>query len=1185
MKKELNQEELRNLVYKDELTRVHNLRYFREQIPQYLVQAKEQGWDVAFLMLDIDHFKEVNDNYGHPAGDSALVHFTKLLTKKIQDQGLTIRYAGDEFVLLIPRIDKQTARKIAEDIQRKLANSPVSVNEDKLPLQCSIGISLFPQDGKNLKTLLEKADRALYVAKEQGKNRIVITPDTGKLLTPSKLNSILDAPYIVGRDKLIETLEKHLSPKSDPEFFPVLMGGEGTGKSRLLHHAQEAANKKLDYTLFAKGYPFWQSDMYGGAFSALGSLFEQQSSISDKVFSGLDPKYRRLLKPYISSWYLKDLESQDEAQESDGLTLFEALTQTFFILRELGSGAVLLDDIDQIDTPSLQLFSSQYGSGEEGSLYFVSTIRSSDLTVSEEKLLSLLEAMPELSTANKVEQMILEPLQIENIHQLAGHLFDGKTLPHESALVLQRNSAGSPIFIVEALSTLLLDGKIFAAQDKWDLSQVQPEDIPDNLTDMIKNRILRLDKETIEILKVASILGEKINVNQLAEMSKLKVHQVLNSMKIAQRALLLEESPNPDEYIFTHRSTRSVLYSQIKETERRRYHARAVDLEQKASTESPERIVGKLAYHFHNAGQLEKAVDMFSTLKNQMDSVHISKGTRRILQKRIHSVSLAKESPLEAEDMSTALMIGRTFRSSLQNMRLYPKENENVRNSIKQFMNHLVPFLAEKTEALALSVTQENVLFNGQPLPPYHEDIRLTQDLYITMNSYGLQGILFLHGVTQDEVINFLEIFKRLPEETIGHWDSLLDQLRISHIFPDRKVFVAVGERKVFLDEHKLYARTEELDDEGAPTPPGAPGQTEKVDDQQMGQMRELLDQFAREKQELIVAIKSSDIRERDIQGLMNLLSQPKLGDLSSAVRIPEAVIPPKPTFSGEAGSGRYADIKPDRELVEEIANDLTLAFDDLSSPDAEIQAKAASWLAIQDPIKLADVGFSVITSDIPLKYRRLAAGVIKKAGTTATEEFFRKINVGMHIVPLIKALRVCDIFSDNPELVRVLRDISLKGAPEVIPPIVNSLKQIPGKKADALLLEIFTKSSGRGKWEIIPLFAKREMKQAIPILAEYIRPVKKWEKEENISLQEDICRTLGVFRSLDAADALIAAVNPPGFGSPNRAKPDTIRATAAWALTQLPKNPEVDRIVEKLKRDKSDYVRKAAELSEIFRE
>ena len=69
------------------------------------------------------------------------------------------------------------------------------------------------------------------------------------------------------------------------------------------------------------------------------------------------------------------------------------------------------------------------------------------------------------------------------------------------------------------------------------------------------------------------------------------------------------------------------------------------------------------------------------------------------------------------------------------------------------------------------------------------------------------------------------------------------------------------------------------------------------------------------------------------------------------------------------------------------------------------------------------------------------------------------------------------------------------------------------------------------------------------------------------------------------AADALIAAVNAPGFGSPNRAKPDTIRATAAWALTQLPKNPEVDRMVEKLKQDRSDYVRKAAELSEIFRE
>ena len=147
----------------------------------------------------------------------------------------------------------------------------------------------------------------------------------------------------------------------------------------------------------------------------------------------------------------------------------------------------------------------------------------------------------------------------------------------------------------------------------------------------------------------------------------------------------------------------------MNEGERRHYHDQAAKIEKMYAANSSERIVGRLAYHFHNAGQLAKAAEMFSSLKNQMNAVHISRGSRNILKKRIHSVSMAKESVLDTEALSEALMIGRTFRSAIQNLRLYPKENENVKNSLRQFMNHLTPFLAEKTEVLSLSLTPETI--------------------------------------------------------------------------------------------------------------------------------------------------------------------------------------------------------------------------------------------------------------------------------------------------------------------------------------------------------------------------------------------------------------------------------------------------------------------------------------------
>jgi diguanylate cyclase (GGDEF)-like protein len=1184
----LRDQDLQALVYTDELTRIHNLRYFREQIPLFLEEAGEKGWTVALLMFDIDDFKHVNDRYGHPVGDQALVHFTEIISREIAPDGRAIRYAGDEFVLVIPQADKVNAAKIGEDIQQNIDKTPLRVNNQELTIKCSIGVSVYPQDGENLKTLFEKADEALYVAKEQGKSKIVITPDSGRLLTPSKLNSILKAPYIVGRDNLVEFLDDHLSPEGNAFVFPVLIGGEGTGKTRLMKYARDTAQKKLGFTLYAKGYPFWQSELYGAVFSALGALFEQQRTLSDRVFSKLDDKYRLSLKPQLPAWHAKEIKLAGTASETDNMILFEALTQTFFILRETGDGAVLLDDVDKIDTPSLQFFSSQFGISESGSLHFLSSLRSQDLTISEEKLLSLMEAMPELTTGNKVQKLELKPLQAEHIDQLTAKLFEGKTLSEASAKALLASSSGSPLFIVEALSILLLKGLISAPEDEWDLSRVKPKDIPSGLNDMLKERLTSMSGEAINILKMAAVLGEKINVPQLARMSKLKVQQILNALSDAQRALIIEEGPNPDEYVFSHHIGRAVLYSLIGEEERRQYHVRAAELEQEYGTQSPERIVGRLAYHFHNAGKLESATEMFSALKHQMESVHISKGTRKMLQKRIHSVALAKESPLETKDLSTALMIARSFRSCMQNLRLYPKENENVRNSLDQFMNHLVPYLAEKTEALAVSFTQETILFNGEPLPPYLEDVRLTQDFYIILNSFGLQGLLFLRGITQDEVIDFLEIFKRHPEDVIGQWDELLERLNISHIFPDRKVFVAVSERRVFLEDQKLHVQAEAAGDGSGnvpPVPAGPPISAEHIEE-----LRMLLDEFTAEKQELLAGLESSGVNEQQLQNLADMLNQADIGSLATTIGEtpktpqPPRNIPPSPREPLPAHE-RYAHVTPDLELIKEIDNDLSLAFEDLISDNTKVQSKAAAWLAQQDPFSVAEAGFPVITSDTPLRFRKLAAGVIKKTGPDAASAFLRKLSVGMNMVPLTRALRVCDVFVGHPELLPMLREIGRKGPVETLTPIVNVVKQSEGEEADTILLEIFMRASGKTQWDIIPLFAERKMVNAVTVLTDYILPINKWEKEINLSLQEEVCRSLGVLRSLDATEALIAASNIPGISSRTKAKPDSIRAAATWALTQLPKDPDVDSALEKLRTDRSELVQKAAELAEFFRE
>jgi diguanylate cyclase (GGDEF)-like protein len=1183
MSTESQDKELLSLLYTDELTQIFNRRYLKEVIPGYLAQADKEKFTVAFYMLDMDNFKAINDGYGHRVGDRALKHFSKIISENLKDKGIAIRYAGDEFVLIISKLTKKKARDFGMEILRKMAASPLKVKEKKLKIKYSAGISLFPKDGKTLKTLFRKADEALYTAKDRGKGRVVVYPDKGKLLTPSKLDSILSYPHIVGRDDPIQFLDKHFSGKENPIVFPVLFGDDGTGKSRLMEHARETAQQNLAFTLFAKGYPFWQTDMYSGVLSALRILFEQDLSISDKVFSKLEDRYKLILKPHISLWDTKEVEEKEEVVPSDRMTLFEALTQVFIVLREIGNGAVLLDDADQIDQPSLQFFDSQFEQTEGSKLIFLSSINSPDLITGEDKLLFLLHSMPEVAANSDIKKFQLEPLRLKHVHELVAKQFDGKTLSAESEVALLHNSDGNPLFILEALSFLLIKGKIEVVGNEWDLSLVKPEEIPSSLSEMIKERLMQMSEESVNVLKMASLLGDKINTHQLAEISELKPQQVTDILHNAQRQLFIEETPDPEEFVFAHRMDRSIFYSLMNENERRQLHARAAEIEQKFAAGSLERVVGKLAYHFQNTGHLDKAAKMFSILKDKMDAVFISRGAQKILKTRILTASLAKESPLEDEDLSKAIEAGRAFRTALNNIRLYPKDHENVKTSVERILQLLEPFLAEKTEILSISVTPETVLFNGMPPPAKGADSQLTEDLYGILSSYGLQGVLFVRGLTRDELERFLDLLTKPPEEVAGHWDRLVQELELSHILPDRKMFVAVGERKIMLDKQDLLVQAPWQEGKGAPS--STPKDTSPMPDEQMEQLKDLVDQFSRDKQELLSAVQSGQAGKQEFQHLIDLLQQTDISEVTKTLLESEGVSPSGEGVAPGEASGeedptrqyKYADVLPDVKYVEQLKRDLSLAFEDLNSENIRTQGKAMAWLAEQKPDKLAEVALRRITSDVPLKARRLAAGAIQKAGRNSVEAFLEEINPNIPVAQLLKLINVVDMFVDHPKVIPLLRDITLSGPSETVQPALDVLEQLPGKEVDSALLDLFDLAAGSTKLHLLYLLAKRKILDAVPVLLDVIKPKWIWEKETRISFQSKACRTLGLIGSPETAEKLIAVATKPKLWAFLKTKPEPIRAAATWALRKLPGNERINSVLEVLKNDKSLRVRKAA--------
>lgn len=167
--------------FTDVLTGWHNRRYLQVRLGEELARARRDSATLACLMLDLDHFKRINDTWGHAAGDDVLRELAQRIEAQVRASDVAARYGGEEFVILLPRTDTGAAARLAERVRQAVREAPVSFGEGgEVEVTASIGIaSVAPRSGdtdlKNLgDSLLARADVALYRAKSSGRDRVVV---------------------------------------------------------------------------------------------------------------------------------------------------------------------------------------------------------------------------------------------------------------------------------------------------------------------------------------------------------------------------------------------------------------------------------------------------------------------------------------------------------------------------------------------------------------------------------------------------------------------------------------------------------------------------------------------------------------------------------------------------------------------------------------------------------------------------------------------------------------------------------------------------------------------------------------------------------------------------------------------------------------------------------------------------
>jgi diguanylate cyclase (GGDEF)-like protein len=168
-------QEVQSLALTDPLTGLQNRRSLFELGRVEFARAQRMKRSFCCMMLDLDHFKHINDEYGHLIGDQVLQEFAKRCEHSVREVDLVGRYGGEEIMILLPETDRETSMQVAERLRTTIASRPIQVFGKEVSVTVSIGLATQDENTNDLETLIARADQALYIAKHKGRNRVAIS--------------------------------------------------------------------------------------------------------------------------------------------------------------------------------------------------------------------------------------------------------------------------------------------------------------------------------------------------------------------------------------------------------------------------------------------------------------------------------------------------------------------------------------------------------------------------------------------------------------------------------------------------------------------------------------------------------------------------------------------------------------------------------------------------------------------------------------------------------------------------------------------------------------------------------------------------------------------------------------------------------------------------------------------------
>lgn len=173
LQRKIAEEKYKRLAITDPLTNLYNRRHFFDKASEETIRSERYNRPLSIIMIDADHFKDINDKYGHQAGDHVLTVIAERLVNNLRPSDVPARFGGEEFCLLMPETDIEHALQVAERLRKSISDTPIEYNNNQITLTCSFGVTEKNEDDTDISNLISRADNALYNAKSDGRNTII----------------------------------------------------------------------------------------------------------------------------------------------------------------------------------------------------------------------------------------------------------------------------------------------------------------------------------------------------------------------------------------------------------------------------------------------------------------------------------------------------------------------------------------------------------------------------------------------------------------------------------------------------------------------------------------------------------------------------------------------------------------------------------------------------------------------------------------------------------------------------------------------------------------------------------------------------------------------------------------------------------------------------------------------------